>query len=380
MKRFHRIILMIILAMFVTASFAACGKKDEEPKKELKEQEEGNNQVTPTEAQQAEPTVTMPPTIDTFSVKSVRHETMPIEMEVPEAAKVSESQDDLTAETEDYMLYAYGMNNYNNALLNDVMDIVSVMNEDDHKVIAADMLRLRDYSVPENAEAKLYDNINGVSGFLCPLSNMEYENRSGEKCQGDGFAMIYTNKSGVGLYVVLGILKNTAAAGEVQDMLRACALSLRQDEVEGDEYVIWTETMPDGVDVKASFKTDLIKTVEEADKGYCLYYDEDQTGYFLIQHFTKVGRAGSKEYLQSIIDELGKKGVKFSEPEEVVGKMTYQKATMTYTADGTEIQEVVCVSVNEGGSVWIVDLYGTSEQVKGQQDNLAILLGSLQED
>ena len=370
MKRFHKIILVIVLTTLSVGMFSSCGKKDSEKAGQERMVSEG------TREEQKEL-----PDGNSLSVKKYKHGTMSIEMEIPEVSVITESEDGVTAETQKYLLSVFGMDQYKGALLYDIMDIVSIVDSQEQRETAKDILRLKNYTIPENAEGKLYNSINGVEGFWCPLSGIEYEIANGRKTSGDGFLMVYEKAKGLGVYLVLGIQKNGGAEKETSEMLKTCAMSLNQDYVNIGEYVEWTGSMPDGVNAKALFKKDVVIGQEEDDRGLCLYYDEENEGYYLIQHFSIVGNATSEEYIWSIIDSLkNNEGVSFSGVEEAEGKMTYQKVTMTYARENQEVQEIVCVSVDERENVWLVDLYGTVEQVKSQEENLAVLLGSLQED
>lgn len=375
MKRFHKIILAIVLTTLSVGVFSSCGKKGSE-----KQDSEKAGQERMVSEEKQEEQIELPDG-NSSSVKKYKHGTMPIEMEIPEVSAITESEDGVTAETQKYLLNVFGMDQYKGALLYDVMDIVSIIDSQEQRESAKEILRLKNYTIPENAEGKLYNSINGVEGFWCPLSEIEYESANGRKTSGDGFLMVYEKMKGLGVYVVLGIQKNGGTEKETTEMLQACALSLNQDYANNGEYVKWTGSMPDGVNVKALFKKDVVLGQEEADRGLCLFYDEENDGYYLIQHFSIVGNATSEEYIWSIIDSLkNNEGVSFSGVEEAEGKMTYQKVTMTYTRENQEVQEIVCVSVDERENVWLVDLYGTVEQVKSQEENLAVLLGSLQED
>lgn len=375
MKRFHKIILVIVLTTLSVGMFSSCGKKDSEKQDSEKAgQERMVSEGTREEQKEL-------PDGNSLSVKKYKHGTMSIEMEIPEVSVITESEDGVTAETQKYLLSVFGMDQYKGALLYDIMDIVSIVDSQEQRETAKDILRLKNYTIPENAEGKLYNSINGVEGFWCPLSGIEYESANGRKTSGDGFLMVYEKAKGLGVYLVLGIQKNGGAEKETSEMLKTCAMSLNQDYVNIGEYVEWTGSMPDGVNAKALFKKDVVIGQEEDDRGLCLYYDEENEGYYLIQHFSIVGNATSEEYIWSIIDSLkNNEGVSFSGVEEAEGKMTYQKVTMTYARENQEVQEIVCVSVDERENVWLVDLYGTVEQVKSQEENLAVLLGSLQED
>ena len=263
---------------------------------------------------------------------------------------------------------------------------MGMINDQEKAVIAYDMLHLEGFTIAPDTEAELYNNVNGTTGFFCPMTKISFEDRDGGKCSGDGFTMVYAKKGGVGVYVVIGIVKdnedNTAVRKkELASILRTCAFSLQQSEDVKEEYVIWKETMPDEVDVKAVYKPGAIIDFVPEEKGFGLYFDEAKEGNFLIQHFELMGDATSEKYVQSIIDRMSENhAVSFTDIEEVRGKMVYKTTTMSYENNGKQMREIICVSVNEGGSTWLVDLYGTAEEVEAQKENLDILLWSLQED
>ena len=396
MQRFKKIMRILLLAMLAVVSIAACGKKDDD-----KDQTTIEASVDQTDAQttavaptssgmgdetDAETTPVATEEAVSFNSDIFQHEKMPIKVEFPEDALIKDTENEWFADTSEYLLYVFEMDDYNDGIIYDEKEIIKAINDQEKAVIAYDMLHLEGFTIAPDTEAELYNNVNGTTGFFCPMTKISFEDRDGGKCSGDGFTMAYAKKGGVGVYVVIGIVKdnadNTAARKkELASILRTCAFSLQQSEDVKEEYVIWKETMPDKVDVKAVYKPGVVTEFVPEEKGYCLYYDEAKEGNFLVQHFELMGDASSEKYVQSIIDRLSENpAVSFTDIEEVRGKMVYKTTTMSYENNGQQMQEIICVSVNDEGSTWLVDLYGTAEEVESQKENLDILLWSLQED
>ncbi len=314
-----------------------------------------------------------------FSAERIIHSGLDISMIYPEEALVTEDEDELTMETSDYLLYVFGTDTYNGGCLN-LSDVITALSVADQSEIAKDILRLKDYTMSQDVKADIYNDINGMRGFFCPFSSVEYISDFGTVFKGNGFVMAYEKTKEAGVYVVLGIQNDQVSSDkDMRHKLEKCARSLTKIQ-DTQEYKLWAEEMPDGVKAKALFKENAITEVIPEEKGFCLFFDEEKNGSFLIQHFNVMGHSSSEKYLQSIIDDLAESGAMFSEIEEVRGKMTYRKSTMSYSNEGHDVKEIICVSVNENGSTWLVDLYGTAEEVEAQKENLVILLWSLQED
>lgn len=358
MRKMKKIIFTVLLATLMISLFTACGKKNKKKKEGSPTKEAASQQM-----------------------KSYRHGTMPISLDIPEETEIRETEDDVCIETADWLLYVFGTDTYGGGAVFDERDIVSLLDSPQDAERAKGMLRLKNFNVTQNSEPKYYSNINGVTGYRRSLSDMVFENGD-VKCDGNGFVMIYRMQKGVGIYGVLGILKNTDASreAEVSDAVNACALSLRQLGEDAGEYAVLEDTMPDGVAVKAAYRKDSVSEVEKLNDGICLFLNEEKTEYFLVKHYKAGMVSSSEEYLQSLLDEFRKGGVTTSGIEFARGKMEYRKITATYDRDGQEMQEIICASVNDEGSLWIVDLYGAAGNVIEQQENLKTLLWSLTEE
>ena len=364
-KRFQKFSLLFLLAMLTIGMLTACKKKAD---KSLPEEKDSSAELDAN--------------MDSVPVKTYRHGILPVAIEVPESANVVETDDDMFVNSPEYALYAFGMDTYNGGIVYDESEILSFLTQQNS--IANDMIRLRDFTVDQNSRIKVYENINGTSGFLYPMSGMVFESRSGDKCEGSGFAFVCKAKRGIGVYVVLGIVKGTVSSEQstkVQNLLENCAFSLKQDDYGEGEFEFLKETMPDETGFRLAYRKGTVTAVEKYGEGYSLYYDNAKKEGFNIGHDTVLSGVTSSDYLKSIIDAISEnEGVTFSETDFVRGKMEYRKVTMSYKRDEQEMQEVICVSVSDEGSLWIVDLYGTAEDVAAQQENLTTLLWSLTEE
>ncbi len=371
-KTFRKNIFFLALALMFTGVLSACGMKNKN------QQEEEEKVPTKMVTEEKMPEI---PDSDSVKIRSFRHGTMPIELKVPEAALITETEDSLTAETTGYYFYVFGLDRYRGAILDDALDILGLVNacETDETAYneAKDILRLRDFTISSKESGTVYNNPDGSDGFGCQMSRMEYESQSGRKISGEGFLMVCDKNKGYGLYVVLGIMKDGKANIDIWNMLQSCAESLKQDTDGMGEFEEWTEVLADGTEIKAVFKKSTILNTDVDSNGICLYYDETGNGFFLIQHYIVVGQGTSEEYMKNLLDVLKKQeGVTATDIETVEGSMTYSKGTIAYDSDGVKMQEVIhaCVDKNE---VWVVDLVGSEEQIGLQKENLSLLLESL---
>lgn len=373
MQKKIRILVLFLVAMLMTVSFAACGKKERNTKKSKEQIPDTNLNGEESEGQ--------------GSLNKYDTEALPIVISFPEKAVVSDCDGAILAEAPEYVLYVFATDTCDGGIVYDEMDIASILNSAAKEAVVQDTLRLKKYTMSQNPDAEIYNNINSMGGFWCKLSDMELEIKEKGTYSGDGFVMVYGMKeTHVGVYVVLGILKN-ADYDDFSDadenrltMLKSCALSLELKNVSEEDYAILNDTTPDGTEFRIVYKKDAFADIVKTNAGLCLFYGDTKTSYFLVQHLSSQKKCSAQEYLQTLISGVEIEGAVFSEMEELRGKMVYQKVTMTYPYDDAEIQEVVCVSVDEKGSVWLVDLCGTKQDVKAQEGNLLTLLWSLEEE
>ncbi|MBR5348967.1 MAG: hypothetical protein IK125_07005 [Lachnospiraceae bacterium] len=382
------ILTSLCVFVLLIGSFTACKKKDDA---ETKNSEEA---ISTASADTSAEAVNPPGETDPSGTEATKEsdtqveDTTPAEtaykrsslsfrIQKPGENTITEVSDEVYENASDYMFYAFGMDTYNDACVCDT-DIIALLNGTEKSDVMYDMLRLRDFNVSQTEDTKIYRSINGMRGYRCSMSDMTFEDRDGNIINGSGFAMVYGNKNDVGLYVVLGILKaGSSDATRIMEQLNASALSLQSNE--DDTLELWTETMPDGQNVKAIFKKEAILRYDKESDGIYLYYNESEEGYFLIRHFKFAVRSTSEEQLRSLIAGVAS-DVQVSDVTEVRGKQSYSMVELSSTVNGKQMQEIICVTVNEEGSTWLIDLYGTVEEVEVQKENLDILLWSLTED
>ena len=396
MKTIKKYLMMFVLSAWMIGSVFACKKQNgDKPSTEGSGEETTQTAMTPVTSLDTQATAepsSAPEETDPIpevepKPESYRQDNLPIEITFPQDAVVNNAEDAFYAETSEYLLCVFGMDTYNNGIIYDEMDVLSILNSSEDVPVAMDMLRLKGFSIPENNAAQIYKDFNGMNAFYCPLSAMEHANPSGEVVKGDGFVMAYGNETGIGAYVVLGIVKDYDASKpsdrgrEVESIITNSAKSLKQTADAKEVYTIWNDTMPDGVKAKAVYKTESVTEVTKGGDGVYFYYAPDHSGYTLIRHFNMIGEATSEDHIKVIIEDLKRKeGFSFSEIEAVSGKMSYQKVTLSYEQDGKNMQEIICVSANKGGSTWLVEIYGTFDEVKKHLEDLSTFLWSLQED
>ena len=392
MKMKKYILTLLCAFVLLIGSVTACKKKDDTESKNSEEAISSASADSSAEAvnpsAESVPSGTDPSAESEKQTEDVtpteaafKRSALSFRIQKPGENTFTEVSDEVYENAADYMFYAFGMDTYNDACVCDA-DIIALLNDTEKSDALYDMLRLRDFTLSQSEETKIYRSINGMRGYRCALSDMTFEDRDGNVINGSGFAMVYGNKNDVGLYVVLGLLKeNDSDTGrnetELLEQLNASALSLQSNE--DDTFELWTETMPDGQNVRAVFKKDAILRSDKESDGIYLYYSESDSAYFLIRHFKFSVKSTAEEQLRSFIAGVAS-DVQVSDITEVQGKQKYSKVVLSSTDNGKQMQEIICVSVNDEGSTWLVDLYGTAEEVESQKENLDILLWSLQED
>lgn len=378
--------------VLLIGSLTACKKQDDNETKNTEEAISTASVDTSTEAV-VPPQETVPSGTDattegdkqteapTLTETEFKRSSLPFRIQKPGELTLTEVSDEVYVDTSEYMFYAFGMDTYNDGAVCDT-DVIALLNASDRLDVVNDILRLRDFKVSQSEDIRIYRSINDMRGYQCPMSSMTFEDRDGNVINGSGFVMLYGNKNDVGLYVVLGILKKSTSEmtendDEILNLLNTSALSLQANE--GETYELWTETMPDGQGVRAVFKKDLILKTDKESDGIYLYYGESASSYFLIRHYKFHVSSTSEEQLRSFISGVSPE-IQVSDITEVQGKQSYSKVVLSSTDNGQQMQEIICVSVNEEGSTWLVDLFGTVSEVEAQMENLNILLWSLQED
>ena len=94
---------------------------------------------------------------------------------------------------------------------------------------------------------------------------------------------------------------------------------------------------------------------------------------------TTVEASNAKEYAETFKNTLESKGYTVSDIAEYQGRMAYNWIRVDYSADGVDYCENIFVSMDSNGDIWMLDLYGTIENVEAQDDNLDNMLWSLHE-
>lgn len=70
----------------------------------------------------------------------------------------------------------------------------------------------------------------------------------------------------------------------------------------------------------------------------------------------------------------------FSEIATAQGRVEYQKVILSYTQGEAKMKEILCLCSDQNGSCWILDLYGTEAEVNAKEEDLKVLLWSLEEE
>lgn len=406
MKKEFRLIVLLILMVMMIGALVACEDKesgnDSKPQNDTitKEvtlsptAEVDDKNITPTvPVSDVSPTPTdevVTPTVaivDNLETEEYSHTVLPVKMLVPKAARRDETKESLYAETDEYLLYVFSADTYNNGIILNEVDVSALAFSEEKIADFCGILQLQKAEIAKDTEVVLYNNINGMGGFSCELSKIVLLNKAGDEVNGTGVVFVYGKKDEIGVFVAVGVLKDSNSEGskerteKVREMLVNCISSLQQTRYEDVKYDIWREKLPDETEIIAVYKEGEIFSTETVDDGCELFYKEDKTGYFLIQHWKqKTEVASAKEYLENLKKQIGEDGVVFSEIGEAKGKMTYSYMTLSFSENGTDYTEKVYVSKDENGSLWLVDLYGTKADVETQTENLSILLWSLQEE
>ena len=364
MKRTGKKLLLLFLISVMLFALPACGKKKE-------------SDAEPTESpdnpgQKGTPGVTEP---------SI---TLPVEIDLPEGTSVREEKGVLfVAETSDYNLYVFDENTVENGAIFDANDVISLVNSKERESLAKDVLRLKEFSISADSKMKAYDNINGMQGYLIPMSHMVYEGSSGDKTEGAGFVVIYGKPDDVGVYIILGIQKangNGAPDSESGKLAMDTALSMIPKETE-PKYVAWEGAMPDETEVRFAYKNGGVLQVVTDGDDLLLPFNESGEAGILIRHLQNRADMAAKDQLQNLMESLkDSDDMAFSEITTAQGRVEYQKVILSYTQGEAKMKEILCLCSDQNGSCWILDLYGTEAEVNAKEEDLKVLLWSLEEE
>jgi len=380
-KKKTGIFMTILLSVMMIVSLTACqksGSKDNEPSP--------TDAQTPTDSptpeatpggDQKDPTGGDGPETEELRMKVVFPEGV-----TPQRAKGGEY-----AENDEYLLYAFYTDTVANGALYGPFEIVSFLNTEGNEELAKEVLRLKDYEISTTSQPILYENINGMQGLLFPFSKMTPDVASEKTASGEGFAMIYGRSDEIGAYVVLGVIKDSRAdtsdshKEELSNLLKKSAYSLIEVPETAQDYVVFRETMDDGTVLRAAYGNGRVNQVEKQAEAIRLYYDEDHTGYILIRHEQKGANVPAEEFYNSLKDNLmSNEDLTLSDEKTVQGKKLYHQVSVSYQSLGQERLEILSLTADGAGSVWIIDLCGTPKQVHDHEDDLRVLLWSLEEE
>ena len=369
MKQTGKKLLLLLMVSAILFALPACGKNKK-------------NDSVPTEIS-ATPEPTANPTVSPAGNEENGAFSLPVEIDLPENATVREEKEALFADTADYFLYVFSEDTVQNGAVYDENDVMALINSKEKSSLAKEILRLKDFSIAEGSKAKAYESINGMRGYLIPMSQMTYEDAAGGKKEGAGFVVVYGKPDDVGVYVVLGILKANGGNGslESENGKKAIntALGLIPKEAESG-YIVWDNAMPDETGVRFAYKNGNVLEVRTDGDDLLLPFNEDASTGILIRHSQNRADRTAKELLQGLMDSLKDDGTSFSEIVTVQGRVEYQKVTMSYTEGDQKMKEILCLASDETGSSWLLDLYGTEADVDSGEEELKVLLWSLEEE
>ncbi|GEM_PF-4274747 len=392
MKRLYKNLLLMLLVMAVMMTLASCKKqKDEEPTTDA-EASVSAETASPTETpvESATPTtqpseaVEVKPDEVLYTTKVYRPDILSAEIAFPEDATVEQKEDAMIAETPEYLLYVFKMNTYNGGAVFNEMDLLALLNDTDDRIIAKDMLRLRDFELLDDQTIVVYENLNNMRAVYCPMTKMEFMDESEQSYNGDGFTLIYGKKDDIGVYVVIGIVKgydrqkSDEQNKKTEEIIKTCAMGLKSDPEEEKKYEILTDRMPDETDMTVAYKKDTIKNVRKASDGIYLFLNEAETEYILIRHQNMLGSISTEEQMENLASDLKKKeGITLSDIISINGRYNYKTVNMDLPGD---MKETLCINVDDKGSLWSVDLYTSSANADSGLEVLFDILWTLKEN
>lgn len=392
MKRLYKNLLLMLLVMAVMMTLASCKKqKDEEPTTDA-EASVSAETASPTETpvESATPTtqpseaVEVKPDEVLYTTKVYRPDILSAEIAFPEDATVEQKEDAMIAETPEYLLYVFKMNTYNGGAVFNEMDLLALLNDTDDRIIAKDMLRLRDFELLDDQTIVVYENLNNMRAVYCPMTKMEFMDESEQSYNGDGFTLIYGKKDDIGVYVVIGIVKgydrqkSDEQNKKTEEIIKTCAMGLKSDPEEEKKYEILTDRMPDETDMTVAYKKDTIKNVRKASDGIYLFLNEAETEYILIRHQNMLGSISTEEQMENLASDLKKKeGITLSDIISINGRYNYKTVNMDLPGD---MKETLCINVDDKDSLWSVDLYTSSANAASGLEVLFDILWTLKEN
>lgn len=395
MRKSYSVLVTVVSVIAVAIVLAACGKEDE-----------GNGSITPTEKSivspiqeekekkeltpTVEPNMTETPSpglseiIDDLSVEQFMHPSLPVTLNLPSAAKISTTDREVIAESDEYLIRLTGISRYNGSAIIDVQDFFNLVDVEKEESLVK-ILGLSALQLPDEYEVRGKTNIGGAKGEAYPFEKAELEH-GGIKTFGYGEFYVIDAKDDIGVYTVVCIVKNTESVAQserteaVYSMLDECALSLRQHGKMEKDYVVLKNEMPDGAKIRIAYMKDAVVKVERDAEGFVFYYSEDPKGYFFVTH-KEVGAdiQSEDDYFNNLKQQFQDEVTTFSDVTDDNHKMKFRHITMNYTENDTNYTEEIYVCMDSDFKVWLLDLYGTSENVSKQKDNLEIMLASFED-
>ena len=345
----------------------ACGKEKE-------------NDSVPTEISATpEPTATVSPA----GTEEKGAFSLPVGIDLPDGATVREEKEALFADTADYFLYVFDEDTVQNGAVFDENDVMALINSTEKSSLAKEILRLKEFTIAGDSRAKAYESINGMRGYLVPMSHMRYEDAAGGKTEGAGFVVIYGKPDDVGVYIVLGILKANGGNGSLESESGKKAINTALGLIPKEtapRYVVWENAMPDETEVRFAYINGGVLEVQTDGDDLLLPFDEEASTGILIRHSQNSTERTAQDLLQNMMDALKDVDTAFGEIVTVQGRVEYKQVTMSYTEGDRKMKEILCLTADETGSCWVLDLYGTEEDVNSKEEELKVLLWSLEEE
>ena len=342
---------------------------------------------TPTETPEPTPTevpATPTPAEDPFAMKEYKHPNLPITIQVPVAADLFEDDTSMYYETEEYDFEFWAMNMYDDGIVMDSVAFSQIFNKDNQEEALADVLDLDYVKLASGAEATIFNDIDGMTGFYLPLEKilMEFDN---ETIEGDGFVFVVNARGGVGVYVMVGVVRGESfgsmsdKGSEILNLLTSSSMSLKQSAPMDGEYTIYKDRFADGVGVVAVYETGSYDKVEKTDDGIAFYLDEDHTSYFLLEHFVPKSGLTTEDKVLEYLKEINGDKYTYSSISDVKGFFPYRNMKISYTDEGEDHVDDIYCYMDENGEMWMLEAVGLADTVEEYEDELDTLIWSIHE-
>lgn len=341
---------------------------------------------TPTETPEPTPTETPVPTpdVDPYATTEYKHSKLPITLQVPAAVEVNENGTSMYFETEEYDFEFWAMNYHDGGIVMDSIGFSQLFNKENRDEALAEVLEFDEVSIPSDAEATIFSDIDGMSGYYLPLEKIriEFDN---ETIQGDGFMFVVNARGDVGVYIMVGVLRGESfgnlsdKASQNLNFLTSVAMSLKQtDKLDGD-YVIYKDRFSDGTGVVVVYEEGSYDEVEKTDDGIAFYLDEDHTSYFLLDHFVPKEGLTTEDKVLEYLKELNGDKYTYSSISDVKGFFPYRNMKISFTEEGEDHVDDIYCYMDENGEMWMLEAVGLAGIVEEFEDELSTLIWSIHE-